>query len=433
MFRLLVPLLCFCFAGLAAAHEVRPAIGDLTTERGALSLSVTLNAEAVVAGADLEGVEDTNALELSDEIDALRALPPEELAAQISEMRQALSDRIGVAADGAPVTLRMTEISPDPVGNPELPRDTVLAFTADLPAGADSLTVTWPAEWGTLVLRQQGVEDPYTGYLEGGTPSESIALAGGGADSAFGAFLTYIPVGFEHIVPMGLDHILFVLGLFFLSTRLGPLLWQVSAFTLAHTVTLALGALGYVNIPGSIVEPIIAASIVFVAVENIVSKGLSRWRPLVVFVFGLLHGLGFASVLGDFGLPSGQFVPALIGFNIGVELGQLAVIAIAFAVVFVALRVDALDYSERTGQVFYGILAAIFVVMTLLLSGSGILAGFDASISVFLIPLAALSLLCLLSSTNVDKLEAYRTFVAIPASAGIAAVGAYWFVERVFL
>ncbi|QFS82979.1 HupE/UreJ family protein [Roseivivax sp. THAF197b] len=428
----LIALFC-TLAGLATAHEVRPTIADMTTDGDMLRLSVTLNAEAIVAGADLEGVEDTNALELSDEIDALRALSPEELGARLSEMRGTLTDRIEIDAGTEAVPLTMTEISPGPVGNVEIPRDTVLGFEGRLPAGADSITVTWPAEWGTLVLRQQGVAEPFTGFLEGGTPSGPIDISGGGAETGLQAFLSYIPVGFEHILPMGLDHILFVLGLFFLSARLGPLLWQVSAFTLAHTVTLALGALGYVNVPGFIVEPIIAASIVFVAVENIVSKGWSKWRPLVVFAFGLLHGLGFASVLGEFGLPAGQFIPALIGFNIGVELGQLTVIGIVFALVFVALRVDALDYSERTGQVFYGVMAVIFIILTVLLSSSGLLSGFEASAPVFLIPLAALSLLCLLAATNVDKLDAYRTFVAIPASAGIALVGTYWFVERVFL
>jgi HupE / UreJ protein len=202
-----------------------------------------------------------------------------------------------------------------------------------LPEGAQEVVFAWDAAFGTLVLRQQGVDKPYDGYLEAGAASDPIALAGGGQVGQLQTFFDYIPVGFDHIVPKGLDHILFVLGLFFLSTRLGPLLWQISAFTLAHTVTLALGALGYVSIPGAIVEPIIAASIVFVAVENIFSTGLTRWRPYVVFAFGLLHGLGFASVLGEFGLPEGAFLPALIGFNLGVEFGQLAVILVAYLTV----------------------------------------------------------------------------------------------------
>ena len=134
-------------------------------------------------------------------------------------------------------------------------------------------------------------------------------------------------------MPKGLDHILFVVGLFLLSTKLGSLLWQVTAFTLAHTVTLALGILGYVSISPAIVEPLIALSIVYVAVENIMTDKLHRWRPVIVFCFGLLHGLGFAGVLQEIGLSSTHFVTGLIAFNVGVELGQLTVIAICFLAV----------------------------------------------------------------------------------------------------
>jgi len=238
-----------------------------------------------------------------------------------------------------------------------------------LPAGAQAVQIGWDRAFGTLVIRQQGVDAPYDGYLEAGALSDPVRLAGGDQAGLWQTFFNYIPVGFDHIVPKGLDHILFVLGLFFLSTQMRPLLLQVSAFTLAHTLTLALAALGYVSVPGSIVEPLIAASIVFVAVENIFTQGLSRWRPVVVFAFGLLHGLGFASVLGEFGLPQGAFIPALIGFNIGVELGQLAVIATAFALV-------AYWFGGR---------------------------------------------------------DWYRRAIATPASVAIALVGGWWFVERVFL
>ncbi|MFD1342541.1 HupE/UreJ family protein [Litorisediminicola beolgyonensis] len=429
-------LLCLAVLGWSAAaqaHEVRPAIADLEVTGGRLSLEVTLNAEALLVGADLEGVADTDALEASDEIDALRKLPPEDLAARLDADAAAISDALSVTANGTPVGLALDRIAPGPVDDPSLPRDTQLGFTAELPPGASELVVTWPANWGMLVLRQQGVDEPYTGYLEGGVPSEPIALEGGGEMSAGRAFLAYIPVGFEHIVPMGLDHILFVLGLFFLSTRLGPLLWQISAFTAAHTVTLALGALGIVSIPGAIVEPLIAASIVFVAVENIVSDGLSRWRPVVVFLFGLLHGLGFAAVLGEFGLPSGQFIPALLGFNIGVEIGQLSVIAAAFALVYVALGVDALEISERTGYATYGVLTLSFTALALLLGGTGFAAAMGAPAPVFLLPLAGLSLLCLISVARRDVLNAYRAYVAIPASAAIGLVGLWWVIERVFL
>ncbi|MEZ5476855.1 MAG: HupE/UreJ family protein [Thiolinea sp.] len=140
-------------------------------------------------------------------------------------------------------------------------------------------------------------------------------------------------IGFQHILPKGLDHILFVVGLFLLSTSLSVLLWQITSFTLAHSVTLALGMLGWVQVSAAIVEPLIAASIVYVCLENVFSDHLSRWRPLVIFCFGLLHGLGFASVLHEIGLQSDDFALGLIAFNVGVELGQLSIILLCFLAV----------------------------------------------------------------------------------------------------
>ncbi len=141
----------------------------------------------------------------------------------------------------------------------------------------------------------------------------------------------FIKLGFTHILPEGMDHILFVLGLFFFSTLLRPLLWQVTAFTLAHSITLGLSLFGIFSLPSRIVEPVIALSIVIVALENIFFRKLRPSRFLIVFGFGLIHGLGFASVLKGLGLPEGQFFKVLVSFNVGVELGQLTVIAAASA------------------------------------------------------------------------------------------------------
>ncbi len=139
----------------------------------------------------------------------------------------------------------------------------------------------------------------------------------------------YLGLGYTHILPKGLDHILFVLGLFLLSPRMRPLLLQVTAFTIAHSITLGLSIYGLVSLPSRIVEPLIALSIAYVAVENLVTRELKPWRVALVFIFGLLHGLGFAGVLRELGMPRGEFVTALVSFNLGVEGGQLTVIGAA--------------------------------------------------------------------------------------------------------
>ena len=148
----------------------------------------------------------------------------------------------------------------------------------------------------------------------------------------------YLGLGFTHILPRGLDHVLFVLGIFLLATQLRAVLWQVSAFTIAHTITLALTVYGVVSLPPRIVEPLIALSIVYVAVENLFTSKLHAWRPAIVFCFGLLHGMGFAGVLSEIGLPRSEFVPALLSFNAGVECGQLAVIFSAFLLLGMPFR-----------------------------------------------------------------------------------------------
>lgn len=363
-------LLAF-FASSLRAHEVQPTIGDLTIVDGTAELVLRINVEAFLADIDLDAVNDTNDAENAGDYDVLRALPGDEIAARAPQLLEGWNALPMLRIDGAVVPLVSDRIEIAQDVNIELPRVSEWVLRGEVPLDAQSVVVAWPEGAGALVLRQQGVDAPFTGYLSGGDTSDAISLAGGDAQTWGQAFASYIPVGFDHILPQGLDHILFVLGLFLLSTKLGPLLWQVTAFTLAHTVTLALGALGLVNIPGSIVEPIIAASIVYVAVENIFSSGLSRWRPLVVFGFGLLHGLGFASVLGEFGLPEGQFIPALIGFNVGVEVGQLTVIAMAALLIWLAVQAAKMakfDGDEAAVQSYPVMFRAVSVTGSLLIA-----------------------------------------------------------------
>jgi hypothetical protein len=178
----------------------------------------------------------------------------------------------------------------------------------------------------------------------------------------------YLQLGFMHILPLGLDHILFVLSLFLLNPKLKPVLWQATAFTVAHTITLGLAMYKVIKPPANIVEPVIALSIMYVALENIFSSKLKASRIGVVFLFGLIHGMGFASVLTELGLPKNAYFSSLLMFNLGVELGQVTVILAAYFLI---------------GKIF-------------------------------------------------GNKSYYRKRIVIPLSILIAAIAAYWLVERIF-
>ncbi|WP_246799779.1 HupE/UreJ family protein [Palleronia marisminoris] len=417
-------------AAPVVAHEVQPSVMNLTLQGNSAQVEVEATLEPMIAGVDLDGLSDTNNSDRSDETDRLRALPPEELAAAFRENWSDMQQRLQLRVDGEPVPLELQDVSVPPVGNPALPRVSTFSATAELPPEGGPVTVAWDPSLGAVAIRQLGQgNEGYTAYLTSGGETDPIPRTGASTQGFGAAFLSYIPVGFEHIVPLGLDHILFVLGLFFLAAQLRPLLWQVTAFTLAHTVTLALAALGIVQVPAAVVEPLIAASIVYVGVENVLARGLSPWRPVVIVLFGLLHGLGFASVLSEYGLGAQNFVAKLIGFNIGVEIGQLAVIAAAFLIVAAALRHD--RASERNRPLAYGYMVLSFVAAPALLAVLSTMLPIGALMP--LIATAAVLFGFTAAALVSDGADSYRQNVANPASILIALTGAYWFVERVFL
>jgi len=356
-------------ASMAPAHEVRPSVADVVVSPQQLVAEIQLTAEALVAGIDLSQITDTNDAPEAGLYDSLRALPPDDLAARFSAVWPAISAGLVAQVDGQNLDWAFDSLEVRDEPNPELPRDSLLRARVDLPEGTSPVAIGWSASYGALVVRQGGQGGGYSAYLSGGDLSAPLPRGEAAQQGVWAALANYILVGFEHIVPKGLDHILFVLGLFFFSLAWRPLLVQVTAFTVAHTVTLALAVLGYVNLSPAIVEPLIAASIVIVALENVFGGQIGWRRTAIVFGFGLLHGLGFASVLGEFGLDPARFIAGLIGFNIGVEFGQLAVIAVAFLLV-------GLPFGKKPW---------------------------------------------------------YRGAIAIPASLAIAAVGAWWAFERVFL
>jgi hypothetical protein len=222
-----------------------------------------------------------------------------------------------------------------PATDPSQPPIAAVRLTGELPEAAQQLTWRYGWTFTTYALAvSYGTSTPVTQWLEGGADSAPITVAAPPAPpSRVATGWRYVTLGFTHILPFGLDHVLFVVGLFLLSGNVRTVLWQASAFTVAHSITLGLSMFGVISAPAAVVEPLIAMSIVYIAVENLFLTELKSWRLGLVFAFGLLHGLGFAGVLRELGLPRTEFLTALLTFNVGVELGQFAVIAAAFLLV----------------------------------------------------------------------------------------------------
>ena len=320
------------FASATSAHEIRPAIATAEFKPdGTYVIKVKANAEVLLAGIGPEH-DDTRDTPQAQRYDALRALPPEALVNQFRAFGDTWLAGIDISFDGIRANPTLSAIDVPPVGDLALARVSVLTLSGRAPSGSPAFRWRYDPAFGSSVLRVKRADDGemVAIWLKDGNKSEAIPVTGAPRQSGLEVFTQYFSLGFTHILPLGLDHILFVLGLYLLSTRMRTLLIQVTSFTIAHSVTLGLGLYGVVSISPSIVEPLIAASIVFVAVENFVTDRLTPWRPYVVFGFGLIHGLGFAGMLHEIGLARDDFVNGLIAFNVGVEFGQLAVIALAF-------------------------------------------------------------------------------------------------------
>jgi HupE / UreJ protein len=252
---------------------------------------------------------------------------------RIDASGHALLDAVQVVFDGSAVRPRF-EYRPASTLGDLAAVPSVVRLSGAIPAGAQTLQVAYGLAMGAYAVNLRIGDSPQqTFWIDGPRLSEPMSLIPPPPATRAAIAAQYLRFGFTHILPHGFDHILFVVGLFLLSLRWRPLLLQVSAFTLAHSITLGLTMYGVVSLPPRLVEPMIAVSIVYVAIENLLTAELKPWRVALVFSFGLLHGMGFAGVLRDVGLPRPQFVTALLAFNAGVEAGQLTVIALAFAAV----------------------------------------------------------------------------------------------------
>jgi hydrogenase/urease accessory protein HupE len=283
----------------------------------------------------------TDATALVDKLEAGASLSssspagPARLQSLLTRYDEEFRRRVKIAFDASdvrPAIAYSVAAGIDAVSSPVA----TIRLTGEIPPGARRFmwTYAWTFASYAMTIRSAASGNPTTEWLEGGQRSAPFALTAPAPPvDRLGAAWRYLILGFTHIVPHGLDHMLFVLGIYLLSGRARAVLWQVSAFTVAHSITLGLSVYGLVTVSPRIVEPLIALSIAYVAIENIFLAKLKAWRVALVFSFGLLHGMGFASALGELRLPRSEFVTALLSFNVGIEAGQLAVIGTAFMLV----------------------------------------------------------------------------------------------------
>ncbi len=339
--RLQLWLLVFSHALLAlpvSADVVKPALIEINADSsGELRVEIRASVEALLTGINAR-YKNTQESPRAAQYDALRKLTPRQLKQKFERFESELLGALWLRAGQRDITLSIESLTIPPPGYLQVPRISELVLRARLPADATELQLYYPAAFGESAIRLKQIDQSAQQWhwsewqwIRNDQPSEPFSLTEVFSRPAWHQSLReYIGHGFAHIVPRGADHLLFILGLFFFSPRLRPLFWQVTMFTLAHSLTLGLSMLDIIHLPARVVEPLIALSIVWIAVENIFQPKLSRARLAVVFVFGLLHGLGFARMLADFDLPAHSFIATLVGFNIGVEIAQLAVLLLAY-------------------------------------------------------------------------------------------------------
>jgi hydrogenase/urease accessory protein HupE len=339
MKKLLIILLLTCLpVNAVLADVVKPALVEINVDQeGWINVEVRASIEALLTGINAR-YKNTKDAPNAAEYDELRKMTSDELSKAFEPFKEKFLQSVFIQSGSEKLTLSIGSVLIPPTGYTKVPRISVIELTGKIPDSVISLKWYYPAAFGDNAVRVRQVDKinehwhwSQWQWLRNDEVSSDFSLTEiVNRQSIFDVVFSYISIGFEHIVPKGLDHILFVLGLFLLSTHIRPLLWQVTMFTVAHTITLGLAMNNIVELPSNVVEPLIALSIAYVGIENVYARELHKSRLVLVFVFGLLHGLGFASVLSDFGMPTDDFAKALISFNVGVELGQLAVILTAY-------------------------------------------------------------------------------------------------------
>jgi hydrogenase/urease accessory protein HupE len=276
-----------------------------------------------------DGIYGTLVAHLLDVAHDLQIASPEQLIDPLVLARQA--DRIG-ALLGPRLRINAGGVSePQWTGVEPLPNQQAVKLSFVLHVTRPGSITLQPALFPYDPLHQSFVNIFEAGQLRQqfvfGAGSPVRTFYEGTSQGVLAVMTTFVPSGVEHIL-IGPDHILFLIGLLLLGGGWGALVRIVTAFTVGHSITLSLAALDLVSPPSTLIEPAIALSIVFVGADNLVRGGGRDVRAWIAVVFGLVHGFGFASVLREFGLPSEALGWSLFSFNVGVEIGQLAIVLV---------------------------------------------------------------------------------------------------------
>ena len=348
---ILVALISFLGCSVAAqGHQI-----NLTNARLVVLPDRTVDVEIAVKGSDVDRAAGTKVFD-----DATGIVEPRALAAASARIAEYIEGHTAVLGeDGASCRPGAAEVAPDGDGVTVRIR-WFCAAIADPLRYRSTVLVDVSPDARQVVLIGAG-PDAAQDLLDASRTETTLTAAA--PPSLRQVIGRYIEAGIAHIF-LGYDHIAFLAAVVLWARRLWPVIKVVTAFTIAHSITLSLAALDIVRIPSSIIEPAIAASVVYVAAENFLSRNIDkRWRD--TFGFGLIHGFGFASALQEFGLPRSALIPALASFNLGVEIGQMAIVSL---VVPVLLGMDRLLANSkgraarpttRSAPVVYAISAVI--------------------------------------------------------------------------
>lgn len=330
------------FISVVSADVVKPTLVDISVDQtGQVDIEIRTSIEALLTGINSQ-YKNTKDAPSSKEYDVLRKMQGSDLLLAFNQFEKQFLSKI-ILQDDANNRIKLSIIKvkiPEP-GYTKVPRASIIFLAGTVDISARSLVWYYPEVFSNNIIKLRQVDKINEKYhwstpqlLRNDQSSDALSLTEViTKQKTYAVIADYIVWGFQHIFPKGFDHILFILGLYLFSIAFKPLLWQVTMFTIAHTVTLGLAMNGIISLPAHIVEPLIALSIAYIGIENIFAKNLHNSRLVLVFIFGLLHGLGFASMLSDIGLPEHAFVTSLISFNIGVELGQLSIIVVAYLLV----------------------------------------------------------------------------------------------------